>query len=92
MSRAWGWLTSCELPRWARQPIIGLYAKAFQCNLNEAVEDNVENYPSLSEFFRRKLKSGVRPIDESSCVVSPSDGTVLHFGRVTSGRVISSYS
>jgi len=87
MSRAWGWLTSCELPRWARQPIIGLYAKAFQCNLNEAVEDNVENYPSLSEFFRRKLKSGVRPIDQSSCVVSPSDGTVLHFGRVTSGMV-----
>jgi len=87
LSRAWGWLTNCQLPTWARQPIIGLYARTFNCNLDEALDSNLENYPCLAEFFRRKLKEHVRPIDKSSCVVSPSDGTVLNFGRVTAGMM-----
>ena len=85
MSRAWGWLTSCHLPVWARQPVLGLYARTFQCNLDEALDANLEHYASLSEFFRRKLRHGVRPIDDRCLVVSPADGTVLHFGRVTAG-------
>nr|CAG4641672.1 EOG090X05NI [Eurycercus lamellatus] len=87
MSRAWGWLTNRHLPVWAREPILGLYARAFNCNLEEAVEGNLQNYPCLAEFFRRKLKTGVRPIDPASSVVSPSDGTVLNFGRVTAGMM-----
>nr|CAG4646237.1 EOG090X05NI [Macrothrix elegans] len=87
ISRAWGWLTNRHLPVWARQPILGLYAKTFNCNLDEALDGNLENYPCLAEFFRRKLKSGVRPIDPSSSVVAPSDGTVLNFGRVTAGMM-----
>ena len=86
MSRAWGWLTNCQLPTWARQPIIGLYARTFNCNMEEALDSNLQNYPCLAEFFRRKLKEHVRPIDNISCVVSPSDGTVLNFGRVTAGQ------
>ena len=85
MSRAWGWLTNRQLPEWAREPILGLYARAFNCNLEEALDGNLKNYPCLAEFFRRKLKNEVRPIDEASTVVSPSDGTVLNFGRVTAG-------
>nr|CAG4640838.1 EOG090X05NI [Eulimnadia texana] len=87
LSRAWGWITSRELPVWARQPVIGFYSKAFGCNLSEALEEQIENYPSLSEFFRRKLKEGARIVDMSNCVVAPSDGTVLHFGPVTEGMV-----
>nr|CAG4638431.1 EOG090X05NI [Cyclestheria hislopi] len=87
ISRAWGWLTSRELPQWAREPVLGLYAKTFKCNLEEAAEKNLMNYPSLAEFFRRKLKDGVRPVDDSSCIVAPSDGTVLHFGKVTAGML-----
>lgn len=87
MSRAWGWLTSCHLPVWARQPVLGLYARTFQCNLDEALDANLEHYASLSEFFRRKLRHGVRPIDDRCLVVSPADGTVLHFGRVTAGMM-----
>jgi len=87
MSRAWGWLTNCQLPTWARQPIIGLYARTFNCNMEEALDSNLQNYPCLAEFFRRKLKEHVRPIDNISCVVSPSDGTVLNFGRVTAGMM-----
>lgn len=85
LSRAWGWLTNLHLPVWAREPILGLYARTFNCNLEEALDGNLQNYPCLAEFFRRKLKSGVRPIDPASSVVSPSDGTILNFGRVTAG-------
>lgn len=45
-------------------------------------------------FFERRLKEGVRPLDvgdgdgEEGCVlVSPADGTVLHFGTVQGSRV-----
>jgi hypothetical protein len=64
----------------------GLYARTFNCNLEEALDGNLENYSCLAEFFRRKLKSGVRPIEPASSVVAPSDGTVLNFGRVTAGE------
>ena len=64
----------------------GLYARTFNCNLDEALDGNLENYSCLAEFFRRKLKDGVRPIDPASSVVAPSDGTVLNFGRVTAGE------
>nr|CAG4636987.1 EOG090X05NI [Ceriodaphnia reticulata]SVE72915.1 EOG090X05NI [Ceriodaphnia reticulata] len=87
ISRAWGWLTNRHLPVWARQPILGLYARTFNCNLDEALDCNLESYSCLAEFFRRKLKDGVRPIDPASSVVAPSDGTVLNFGRVTAGMM-----
>jgi len=37
-------------------------------------------------FFYRKLKDGARPVDSAS-LVSPADGTVLHFGTVQESRV-----
>lgn len=42
---------------------------------------------SSSEYFSRQLKDGVRAVDRSSPVVSPCDGTVLHFGTVNTGNV-----
>ncbi|KAJ3043053.1 phosphatidylserine decarboxylase 1 [Rhizophlyctis rosea] len=48
---------------------------------------DLKAYRNLSEFFYRKLKPGVRPIDESSPLVSPADGKVLHFGLITERKV-----
>ena len=41
-------------------------------------------YKNFGEFFRRNLKSGVRPIDSKSFIVSPCDGEILANGLVTS--------
>nr|CAG4651800.1 EOG090X05NI [Triops cancriformis] len=87
LSRMWGWLTSLELPIWARKPVLGLYARMFGCNLEEAELEDLAEYRNLSEFFRRQLKEGVRPLDPSNCIISPSDGKVLHFGKVDNGLV-----
>ena len=86
MSRLWGWINSIELPLPFRKPILGLYATAFSCNIEEANVEDLSQYANLGEFFRRSLKPGLRPISgQESDVVSPSDGTVLHLGLVRDG-------
>ncbi|KAF8060782.1 phosphatidylserine decarboxylase 1 [Lyophyllum atratum] len=86
MSRLWGYLNSLELPVWFRPFGIRLYAAAFGCNLDEIDPPDLKAYPSLGAFFYRKLKPGARPVDPAA-LVSPADGTVLHFGTVQGTRV-----
>lgn len=87
LSRLWGTLNTLELPVWMRPAGFRLYAWAFGCNLDEMREPDLTKYASLGEFFYRELADGVRPIADSA-LVSPADGTVLHFGSIThDGRV-----
>lgn len=81
MSRLWGYVNSLELPVWFRPYGFRLYAHAFGCNLDEIDPPDLTAYASLGEFFYRKLKPGARPVADA-ILVSPADGTVLHFGRV----------
>ncbi|KIK55185.1 hypothetical protein GYMLUDRAFT_48164 [Collybiopsis luxurians FD-317 M1] len=86
MSRVWGYINSLELPAWFRPFGFRVYALAFGCNLDEIEEQDLTAYRSLGEFFYRKLKEGARPVDDA-VLVSPADGTVLHFGTVQGSRV-----
>ncbi|XP_076163042.1 phosphatidylserine decarboxylase [Ptiloglossa arizonensis] len=86
ISRIWGWIASLELPVVLRPTLYGFYAKTFDANLDE-IDVDLSYFPSLVDFFVRPLKPNARPIDYKSSIVSPSDGTVLHFGPVTSCRV-----
>ncbi|KAH7441331.1 hypothetical protein KP509_03G034100 [Ceratopteris richardii] len=87
-SRLFGTMTSVELPIWSRSYIFRSYARAFHANLEEVAE-KLDDYASLQSFFTRKLKEGCRPIDSSSCVISPVDGVILRCGEVsTRGRAI----
>jgi len=63
-----------------------MYAYAFGCNLDEIEPSDLKAYPSLGSFFYRKLKPGVRPVD-AAVLVSPADGTVLHFGTIKDRRI-----
>ncbi|KAJ3811518.1 phosphatidylserine decarboxylase 1 [Lentinula aff. lateritia] len=85
MSRLWGYLNSLELPPWFRPYGFRIYAFAFGCNLEE-IDEDLKTYRSLGEFFYRKLKDGVRPVD-NAVLVSPADGRILHFGIVQGSRV-----
>ncbi|EEB90556.1 hypothetical protein MPER_11219, partial [Moniliophthora perniciosa FA553] len=86
MSRLWGYLNSLELPPWFRPIGFRIYAYAFGCNLDEIEPSDLKTYASLGDFFYRKLKDGVRPVDDA-VLVSPADGRVLHFGEVKDLRV-----
>ncbi|KAJ7231270.1 phosphatidylserine decarboxylase-domain-containing protein [Mycena haematopus] len=86
MSRLWGYVNSLELPVWFRPYGFRLYATAFGCNLDEIEPADLSAYPSLGAFFYRALKDGARPV-ANALLVSPADGTVLHFGTVNDRRV-----
>jgi phosphatidylserine decarboxylase len=71
MSRLWGYLNSLELPVWFRPYGFRLYALIFGCDLDEIEPSDLKEYPSLGEFFYRKLKDGVRPVDSAILVCEP---------------------
>ncbi|XP_055309180.1 phosphatidylserine decarboxylase proenzyme, mitochondrial isoform X2 [Sitodiplosis mosellana] len=80
ISRTWGWLADCRVPMPFRPVVYGVYSTAFGVNIEEAENSNFKDYRSISEFFTRQLRPGVRTISSKSCMVSPVDGRVLHFG------------
>lgn len=67
MSRLWGYVNSLELPEWLRPYGFRLYAYAFGCNLDE-IERELGDYKSLGEFFERRLREGVRPVEQGILV------------------------
>ncbi|XP_027861219.1 phosphatidylserine decarboxylase proenzyme, mitochondrial isoform X3 [Xiphophorus couchianus] len=87
MSRAWGRLNGLDLPTWLRKPIYSLYIWTFGVNMQEAAVEDLHHYKNLGEFFRRRLKPAVRPVCAASCLTSPADGRILHFGQVQNSQV-----
>lgn len=80
-----------------KNTLIKLAIAIFKININEAISSNISSYKSFNHFFTRKLKDGVRPIDErENSVCSPADGTITQFGIIKSTEIIqaknSSYS
>lgn len=71
---------------WFRPIGLNIYAFLFGCDLTEIEPADLREYPSLGAFFYRSLAPGTRPIADAA-LVSPADGTVLHFGAVQGARV-----
>lgn len=55
-----------------RVPGYKLWAVLFGVNLDECEPSDLKEYRSMSEFFMRKLKDGVRPIADAQLVRSLS--------------------
>ena len=65
--------------------VIRWFSNRYGVNLEEA-EKEVEDYPSLADFFVRDLKPGARPISEG--FVSPVDGRITEFGHIEDGKLL----
>ncbi|KAK7904124.1 hypothetical protein WMY93_016731 [Mugilogobius chulae] len=87
ISRVWGKINAVDLPTFLRKPIYSLYIWTFGVNMQEAAVEDLHFYKNLGEFFRRRLKPAARPVCSSSCLTSPADGRVLHFGSVKNSEV-----
>jgi len=81
-----GLLVHFRLPRFIWTPFIKIFAKAYHINLEEA-EKAVEEYPTLGEFFIRKLKPGLRPIGRT-WAVHPADSVITQAAIMTDGKLI----
>ncbi|KAI8445612.1 phosphatidylserine decarboxylase-domain-containing protein [Phakopsora pachyrhizi] len=89
ISRLYGSLNSYTLPVWFRVPGYNIYSWLFGVNLDEIEVQDLRQFTSLNDFFLRRLRPEVRPIDEHSILVSPSDGRVVNFGMIEGRRVAS---
>ncbi|OQR72137.1 phosphatidylserine decarboxylase proenzyme-like [Tropilaelaps mercedesae] len=69
-SKCWGVINDISLPGPLRAPVIGAFSWYTGCDISEAALDDPREYANLSEFFRRTLKPGLRPIAPGDCVVS----------------------
>jgi len=68
--------------------VIRWFAKQFDVDMKDAVEENLNHYATFNRFFTRALKPAARPIDdEANSICSPADGRISAIGDITSGRV-----
>jgi len=82
LSRGWGWLADVEYPGPFKYLAVWLFATLAKCDRSEAEFESVFEYKTISQFFRRRLKPGVRPVCLKSSIVSPADGTLTFIGPV----------
>ncbi|KAJ1546625.1 phosphatidylserine decarboxylase 1, partial [Cladochytrium tenue] len=87
-SRLWGTISSATVPLSLRPLLYGAYARVFDCNLDEAEVPDLAAYPSLGDFFYRRLRDGARPLAAGAELVVPADGRVLALGELTGGALI----
>jgi len=86
-SRLMGAFARLALPRFLHRMLLRWYVGHYGVDLDEC-EGTIDDYSSLSNFFVRALKPGVRPVaEQSDAVVSPVDGQVYAVGAVSDGRL-----
>lgn len=86
ITRALGHLTDARVPPALLNPVLKIYTRAYNVDLSEAVEP-AEGYASFNEFFTRRLRDGLRPVDpDPDVVVSPADGRLDDAGEIDEGR------
>src|SRR5690606_18921418 len=74
---------------WLRRRLIRWFARTYEVDLAEAEHESLDAYPTFNAFFTRALKPGARPLDGGErTVVSPADGVLTEFGRVTEGLLV----
>ena len=62
--------------------------KSFNINMDEAASKSYDDYAHFNAFFTRALKSGCRPIDQSSdSIVSPVDGVISQIGSINKDEI-----
>jgi len=63
------------------------FSKAFNVDLNEALNPDPKSYKTFNEFFTRELKPELRPLSDTN-LISPVDGTVSEFGNIKDNMLL----
>jgi len=81
-----GKLVSIPFPQPLASWLILLFAKTYKIKTEEA-EKSVREYASISEFFTRKLKPGIRPISTNN-LVHPADSKISQVQKIEKNSLI----
>ena len=73
-------------PRWWAHLSVKAFASLYKINLEEAEKPSTE-YPSIGEFFVRRLKPGIRPVG-ASWAVHPADSKITQAYAIDDGTLI----
>lgn len=85
-SRAWGRIVRLRHPGFLVRWGIGKFKKAYNINMDEFEGEPVD-YPSLSEFFVRRLDASTRPlVPVEGMMASPADGMLTEIETVYEDR------
>jgi len=88
LSRGWGWLADREFPAPLQGKVNRGFARVVGVELEES-ELPPEGYPSLSDFFVRRLRPGVRNWPQDPRILaSPVDGVVGSCGILDEGSAL----
>lgn len=78
LSRFVGWSVRRRWPFGFHEIIRNAFIKHFKVDVSES-EHPIEDYPTLGEFFIRRLRPGARPLGNST-LISPVDGMLTQRG------------
>jgi phosphatidylserine decarboxylase len=71
-----------------RAAMLSRFARIYGIDVSEA-EKPLAEYGGFDDFFTRRLRPGLRPIDPTpGSVVSPADGKVVECGTVDAGKLL----
>lgn len=60
----------------------------YNVDMNQAQNENAQDFKSFNEFFTRPLKLSARPIsDAAKTIISPVDGTVSEIGKIQDKQI-----
>lgn len=84
ISRITGKLAKSKISR----GLIPRFAKIYGIPIADA-EKALHEYESLNDFFTRRLKPGLRPVNETpSTLVSPVDALITGIGEIRAGQIL----
>lgn len=87
LSRMIGWLANSRTA-WIKNKLIAWFIARYDVYLHEAEITDPFAYQSFNDFFTRKIKLSLRPIDTAAnVIVSPADGAISQFGTITNGML-----
>lgn len=87
LSRLMGLITHSE-NKWIKLTYMRLIIKRFGVNMDEALEQDLEQYKHFNAFFTRALKADARPVVKGEKkLASPVDGCVSQMGKIKQGKI-----
>ena len=87
LSRLMGKLTHSR-NNWVKLTYMKLIIKRFGVNMEEAQEQDLNQYEHFNAFFTRALKPGARPIvQETNKLASPVDGCISQMGLIKKDQI-----